>query len=101
MKQQLLLFAILLCALPLLAVADDKVTIKTSKPTSQPGDEERRDYLPGEEVKTKTGQKLKVWSTRGPVPVSPAPEPFDKKNEIDNLEVIVDDRGNTAVQKKH
>lgn len=34
-------------------------------------------FLPGEEVVTPTGQKLKIWSTEGPVPVSPPPQPFD------------------------
>lgn len=35
-----------------------------------------RQFLPGEEVVTPTGQKLKVWSTEGPVSVSKAPDPF-------------------------
>lgn len=41
----------------------------------------KRDYLPGEEVTTASGKKLKVWSTRGPVEVSQAPEPFESEDE--------------------
>lgn len=36
--------------------------------------------LPGETVVTPTGQRIKVWSTKGPVPVSRAPEPFAEKD---------------------
>lgn len=47
--------------------------------------------LPGEEVVTPTGKKMRVWSTTGPVPVSAAPEPFEKgqKVNIDDVNVIV------------
>lgn len=40
-----------------------------------------KDFIPGEEVITPTGKTVKVWSTKGPVEVSKAPEPFadDKK----------------------
>lgn len=31
--------------------------------------------LPGEEVVTETGQKMRVWSSSGPVPVNPRPTP--------------------------
>ena len=47
--------------------------------------------LPGEEVVTPTGQRLKVWSTQGPVEVSKAPEPFDDEQEVDeDIHVVVD-----------
>lgn len=48
--------------------------------------------LPGEEVVTPTGQKLKVWSTKGPVPVSRAPEPFEdrEKSVLNDAHVVVD-----------
>lgn len=35
--------------------------------------------FPGEEVRD-NGKKIKVWSTSGPVPVSPPPQPFDTYN---------------------
>ena len=34
-------------------------------------------FLPGEEVVTSTGQKMKVWSTKGQLHVSPPPKPFE------------------------
>ena len=51
------------------------------------------EYLPGEEVVSPTGQKLKIWSTRGPVPVSQAPAPFDdrEKTLLNNSNVVVDE----------
>lgn len=50
--------------------------------------------LPGETVVTPTGQRIKVWSTQGPVEVSPAPEPFAKPNGglPDGVGVITDER---------
>lgn len=38
--------------------------------------------IPGEEVTTGEGRKSKIWTTQGPVPVSPAPEPFENKGAI-------------------
>ena len=52
--------------------------------------DQAREYLPGEEVVTESGQKLKVWSTRGPVEVNKAPEPFEDSD--DQIDVIVDTR---------
>lgn len=46
--------------------------------------------LPGEKVITPTGQKIKVWSTEGPVPVSRAPEPFDEPQQIEEVPVVVE-----------
>ena len=50
------------------------------------------DLLPGEEVVTPTGQKIKVWSTKGPVEVDRAPEPFEdrEKTVIDGAHIVVD-----------
>jgi hypothetical protein len=52
-------------------------------------------FLPGEEVITPTGKKLKVWSSAGPVPVSRAPDPFEdrEKTVLPSGGVIVDTRG--------
>ncbi len=49
-------------------------------------------FLPGEEVVSPTGQRMKVWSTEGPVPVSRAPEPFEdrEKTVINDENVIID-----------
>jgi hypothetical protein len=50
--------------------------------------------LPGETVVTPTGQTIKVWSTEGPVKVSPPPDPFDdpSKQHLDQGGVVVDMR---------
>ena len=52
-------------------------------------------YLPGEEVVTPTGRKMRVWSTKGPVPVSQAPEPFERESEksLQGVPVYVDQNG--------
>ncbi len=53
--------------------------------------ETTRRYLPGEEVVTPTGKKLKVWSTEGPVSVSKTPEPFaDKGKDLNDVHIVVD-----------
>ncbi|MCB0359074.1 MAG: hypothetical protein KDD44_05550 [Bdellovibrionales bacterium] len=51
-------------------------------------------FLPGEEVVTPTGQRMRVWSTRGPVRVSPPPQPFDdpEKQSLSGSGVLVDER---------
>jgi hypothetical protein len=36
-----------------------------------------REPYPGEEVTGADGRKVRRWSTRGPVEVAPAPQPFD------------------------
>ena len=48
--------------------------------------------LPGEEITTSSGKKMKVWSTEGPVPVSQAPQPFEdrEKTVIPNMGVVID-----------
>jgi hypothetical protein len=48
--------------------------------------------LPGEEVVTPTGKKMRLWDTTGPVPVaSVPPEPFGQRHRIrpEDLNVIV------------
>lgn len=49
-------------------------------------------YLPGEEVVTPTGKKVKIWSTEGPVPVSQPPEPWDDRSGWSNFQpnIVID-----------
>lgn len=49
-------------------------------------------FLPGEEVVSPTGQKMKVWSTEGPVKVTAPPEPFTRPEDryLNNPNIIVD-----------
>lgn len=46
-----------------------------SQPTTRQDDDRLPPVLPGEEVVTQTGQRMKVWSSAGPVPVNPMPTP--------------------------
>jgi len=61
--------------------------------------------IPGQVVEV-DGQKIKVWSSSGPVPVSNPPEPwreFNSRTYVDtprDLEVIVDDRKNKETEGK-
>lgn len=59
---------------------------------SSPNFQKSDQFLPGEEIVTPTGQKMKVWSTNGPVAVDRAPEPFEdrEKSVLDNAAVVVD-----------
>ncbi len=51
-------------------------------------------FLPGEEVVTPTGKRMRVWSTEGPVPVTqPTPEAAPQGNGLPaGTDIIVDDR---------
>ena len=48
--------------------------------------------LPGEEIVTERGKKMKVWSSSGPVPVNQQPTPNSISNPGYPAAVIVDDR---------
>jgi hypothetical protein len=43
-----------------------------------------REPYPGEEVTNTEGKTVRRWSTRGPVEVSRAPQPFDSPQGFDN-----------------
>lgn len=58
----------LLILLSTSAYADGKEAENSNKVSS--------DTVPGQEVITPTGKKVKFWSTKGPVEVSKAPDPF-------------------------
>jgi len=51
--------------------------------------------LPGEEVVTSTGKRMRVWSSSGPVPVASPPEPTDPGYRVPasgEVGVIIDKR---------
>jgi hypothetical protein len=48
--------------------------------------------MPGEEIVTETGQKMKTWSSSGPVPVNRRPPPQALGNGTGGIGVIVDGR---------
>ena len=66
--------------------------VENAKDKSSANYSKDKQFLPGEEVVTPTGQKMRVWSTTGPVPVSPPPQPFDdpSKATIDSAIIEVD-----------
>ncbi len=79
-------------------MSQDSASEEKSADTSQPRDvssknfDKTKRFLPGEEVVSPTGQKTKVWSTKGPVPVSRAPEPFEdrEKTILKDSHVVID-----------
>jgi hypothetical protein len=85
------------------ARADGEAYGSTAAPQSSPVDQssanfkKTKRFIPGEEVVTSTGKKVKVWSTEGPVPVSRAPQPFEDPAaaRVPDVHIVVDeDEGN-------
>jgi hypothetical protein len=62
---------------PSCALADGRVVQaqQPQKPTTRQYDQRLPPVMPGEEIVTETGQKMRVWSSAGPVPVNPQPTP--------------------------
>ena len=52
----------------------------TLNPTTRQNDPRLPPVMPGEEIVTQTGQKMRVWSSAGPVPVNPQPTPQQLNN---------------------
>jgi hypothetical protein len=61
-----------------------------STPTTRQYDKRLPPVLPGEEIVTETGQRMRVWSSSGPVPINPPPQPQQLGGGVP---VIVDGRG--------
>lgn len=78
---------------------DDSVAAQAGQddqPTTRQDDDRLPPVLPGEEVVTQTGQKMRVWSSAGPVPVNqqPTPQPWGGNGYgYGGPAVIVDGRG--------
>ncbi len=96
MKTNTLLFLSLFLTTSI-AVADGEkdrwdVPAEAKADQRSPNYDKTEQFLPGEEVVSPTGQKMKVWSTKGPVPVSRAPEPFEdrEKSLLPEGGVVVD-----------
>lgn len=83
------------CLLSLAAYADQVDDGgDSSQPTTRQDDPRLPPVLPGEEVVTQTGQRMKVWSSAGPVPVNPMPTPQQIFGDGDGagLGIFVDGR---------
>ena len=75
------------------AVADGGTSETQPKTPSQASENYYKTdkFLPGEEVVSTTGKKMKVWSTTGPVAVSSPLKPFDDPNQqINGSNIIID-----------
>ena len=87
---------VICAALPMnSARADGKVAAESgANPTTRQYNDRLPPILPGEEVVTETGQKMRVWSSSGPVPVNPQPTPQQLPSGIGGagVGVIVDGR---------
>lgn len=69
-------------AAPFAVIADNTNEMKS-------GYNKSGQFLPGESVKTPEGQKIKMWSTAGPVPVSQAPDPYQNSHGVDPSQIGV------------
>lgn len=63
-------------------------------PTTRQYNDRLPPILPGEEIETETGQRMRVWSSSGPVPINRQPTPASIENNVGNsgVGVIVDSR---------
>lgn len=73
---------------------DDQASLHLHTPTTRQYNDRLPPILPGEEVVTETGQKMRVWSSAGPVPVNqqPTPQPLPQSQSVGGVGVIVDSR---------
>lgn len=62
------------------------------RPTTRQYNDRLPPVMPGEEIVTETGQKMKTWSSSGPVPVNRRPPPQTVGNGSGLGGVIVDTR---------
>ncbi len=62
------------------------------RPTTRQYNDRLPPVMPGEEIVTETGQKMKTWSSSGPVPVNRRPPPQALGNGTGGIGVIVDGR---------
>lgn len=74
---------------------DSSEDSKSRAPTTRQYDSRLPPLLPGEEVVTETGQRMRTWSSAGPVPVNPRPTPQTLQNLNGNggAAIIIDGRG--------
>ena len=65
-----------------------------STPTTRQYDKRLPPVMPGEEIVTETGQRMRVWSSSGPVPVNAQPTPQSLPNGSTNsgIGLLVDGR---------
>lgn len=75
------------------ALADGRAVEQNNQPTTRQNDPRLPPVLPGEEIVTESGQRMRVWSSAGPVPVNQRPTPqVLQGNGYGGPSVIVDGR---------
>ena len=64
------------------------------RPTTRQYNDRLPPVMPGEEIVTETGQKMRTWSSSGPVPVNRRPTPQTVGNGVagSGIGVIIDGR---------
>jgi len=70
----------------------DAAPERVGNPTSRQYDNRLPAVMPGEEIVTEGGQRMRVWSSSGPVPVNPIPTPQTLNGNGYGPAVIVDGR---------
>lgn len=70
----------------------------TLNPTTRQNDPRLPPVMPGEEIVTQTGQKMRVWSSAGPVPVNPQPTPQQFNNGYGGG-IIIDGRDFAGIDR--
>ncbi len=70
----------------------------TLNPTTRQNDPRLPPVMPGEEIVTQTGQKMRVWSSAGPVPVNPQPTPQQLNNGYGGG-IIIDGRDFAGIDR--
>lgn len=70
------------------------VATERSTPTTRQYDKRLPPVMPGEEIVTETGQKMRVWSSSGPVPVNaqPTPQSLPSSSANSGIGLLVDGR---------
>lgn len=71
----------------------------TSNPTTRQNDPRLPPVMPGEEIVTETGQKMRVWSSAGPVPVNPQPTAQQFNNGYGGG-IIIDGRDFAGIDRR-
>jgi hypothetical protein len=91
----LVLVAAWLCAAAQCAQADSSygstLQANVPTPTGKQYDKRLPPVLPGEEIVTEGGRKMRVWSSSGPVPINPPQQPQQFNGGAPG--VILDGRG--------
>jgi hypothetical protein len=97
------IFVVSVIASTLTSRADDLAVMHTPGAASRDAHRDRRlpAVLPGEVVEVAPGQRIKVWSSSGPVPVAPnVPQP-PNNSQLNHLPAFAPGVGGVIVDQRH